>query len=160
MEPLLAPPSTTRVRYIIAYTAPPFRLVHRGLGELCVALGFGPIMVLGASYVEEQRFSFEAFYVSLPVAILIALVLYANEIPDRPGDAQAGKRTLPVRWSKQAVLTGYAVASFQSYKNDTYLVDSRNIWCRENPRREPGGGRWDRVSSRIEKLKTDGVKFD
>jgi hypothetical protein len=56
--------------------------------------------------------------------------------------------------------TGYAVAAFESHKNDTYLVESKNIWCRENPRREPGGGRWDRLSSRIEKLKTDGVKFD
>jgi 1,4-dihydroxy-2-naphthoate polyprenyltransferase len=27
----------------IFYTAPPLRLVHRGLGEVCVALGFGPI---------------------------------------------------------------------------------------------------------------------
>jgi len=92
----------------IAYTAPPFRLVHRGLGEICVALGFGPIMVLGASYVQEQRFTFEAFYVSLPVAILIALVLYVNEIPDRAGDAAAGKRTLPVRLSKDGVINLYA----------------------------------------------------
>jgi hypothetical protein len=34
------------------YTAPPLRLVHRGLGELATALGFGPIMVLGAYYVQ------------------------------------------------------------------------------------------------------------
>ena len=31
-----------------------------------------------------------------------------NEVPDRPGDGAAGKRTLPVRWSQQAVLLGYA----------------------------------------------------
>src|SRR5439155_11235269 len=93
----------------IAYTAPPFRLVHRGLGEIAVAAGFGPIMVLGAQYVQEQRFTGEAVFASIPVAILIALVLYANEIPDRPGDAKAGKRTLPVRWSKEAVLAGYAL---------------------------------------------------
>ena len=99
----------------IAYTAPPFRLVHRGLGELCVALGFGPIMVLGASYVQEQRFTFEAFYVSLPVAILIALVLYVNEIPDRAGDAAAGKRTLPVRLSREAVINLYASAIAATY---------------------------------------------
>jgi 1,4-dihydroxy-2-naphthoate polyprenyltransferase len=94
----------------IAYTAPPFRLVHRGLGEIAVAIGFGPLMVLGAQFVQEQRVTAEAGYASIPVAILIALVLYENEIPDRPGDASAGKRTLPVRWSKEAVLTGYALA--------------------------------------------------
>ncbi|CAN5136893.1 hypothetical protein BH20ACT24_BH20ACT24_05400 [soil metagenome] len=93
----------------IFYTAPPLRLVHRGVGEITVALGFGPIMVLGAFFVQFQAYTFEAFYASLPVAILIALVLYMNEVPDRAGDAAAGKRTLPVRLSKDAVLTGYAV---------------------------------------------------
>lgn len=91
----------------IAYTAPPFRLVHRGVGELAVALGFGPIMLLGAYFVQAERFSGEAVYLSIPVAILIALVLYVNEIPDRAGDGAAGKRTLPVRWSKTAVIRGY-----------------------------------------------------
>ena len=31
----------------VFYTAPPLKLVHRGLGEITTALGFGPIMVLG-----------------------------------------------------------------------------------------------------------------
>jgi 1,4-dihydroxy-2-naphthoate octaprenyltransferase len=92
----------------VFYTAPPFRLVHRGLGEIAVAVGFGPIMVLGTFYVQAQRLSLEALFVSLPVALLIALVLYVNEVPDRPGDAAAGKRTLPVRLSPPAVIRGYA----------------------------------------------------
>lgn len=92
----------------VFYTAPPLRLVHRGLGEIAVALGFGPIMLLGAFFVQAQRFTFEAVYLSIPVAILIALVLYVNEIPDRAGDAAAGKRTLPVRWSKDTVIAVYA----------------------------------------------------
>ncbi len=94
----------------VFYTAPPLRLVHRGLGEICVAIGFGPLMVLGAYYVQAQRFTFEAVYASIPVGILIALVLYMNEVPDRAGDAAAGKRTLPVRLSKQAVIVGYGTA--------------------------------------------------
>jgi 1,4-dihydroxy-2-naphthoate polyprenyltransferase len=92
----------------VFYTAPPLRLVHRGVGEIAVALGFGPIMLLGAFFVQAQRFTFEAVYLSLPVAILIALILYVNEIPDRAGDAAAGKRTLPVRWSKGTVIAVYA----------------------------------------------------
>jgi 1,4-dihydroxy-2-naphthoate octaprenyltransferase len=91
----------------VEYTAPPLRLVHRGVGEIAVALGFGPIMVLGAYFVQAQHLSWEAVYASLPVAILTALILYANEIPDRPGDAAAGKRTLPVRLPKRAIIAGY-----------------------------------------------------
>jgi 1,4-dihydroxy-2-naphthoate octaprenyltransferase len=91
----------------VAYTAPPFRLVHRGVGEIAVGLGFGPVMVLGAYYVQAQRFTAEAAFLSIPVAILVALILYVNEVPDRPGDAAADKRTLPVRLSREAVINGY-----------------------------------------------------
>lgn len=91
----------------IFYTAPPFKLAYRGLGDVAVALGFGPIMVLGAYYVVAQRYSWEAFYASLPVAILIMLVLYANQVPDRKGDAIGGKRTVAVRYSPQAITRGY-----------------------------------------------------
>ena len=92
----------------IFYTAPPFRLVHRGLGEVCVALGFGPIMVLGTYFVVAQRLSWEALYASLPVALLIMLVLYVNQVPDRPADERAGKRTIVVRLGKNAIVAGYA----------------------------------------------------
>ena len=91
----------------LAYTAAPFRLVHRGLGEICVALGFGPIMVLGSYFVVAERLSWEAFYASLPVAIFIMLVLYVNQIPDRPADEASGKRTIVVRLPKEMIVGGY-----------------------------------------------------
>ena len=99
----------------LAYSAPPLQLVHRGVGEVVTALGFGPVTTLGTYYVCAQRFSAEAVYVSLPVAVLIALILYVNEIPDRAGDAAVGKRTLPVRWPRQRVVTGYAVGVVLAY---------------------------------------------
>jgi 1,4-dihydroxy-2-naphthoate polyprenyltransferase len=92
------------------YTAPPLKLVHRGLGEIVVLLGFGPIMTLGAYFVQAREYDLEPLLASIPVGILIALVLYVNEVPDRPADAAAGKRTLPVRLSKDTVVNGYAAA--------------------------------------------------
>jgi 1,4-dihydroxy-2-naphthoate octaprenyltransferase len=99
----------------IFYTAPPLRLVHRGLGEICVALGFGPIMVLGTYYVVAERLSWEAAYASLPIALLIMLVLYVNQIPDRPADERAGKRTIVVRLPRSAIVTGYALSVAATY---------------------------------------------
>jgi 1,4-dihydroxy-2-naphthoate octaprenyltransferase len=100
----------------LGYTAPPLKFVYRGLGEVAVALGFGPLMLLGA-YVVQTRgaLAWEPFVASIPIALLVALILYVNEIPDRRGDAHAGKRTLPVRFSRSAVVTGYNVAVAAAY---------------------------------------------
>ncbi|TMD15846.1 MAG: prenyltransferase [Chloroflexi bacterium] len=97
------------------YTAPPLRLVHRGLGELCVALGFGPIMVLGTYFVQTGRYAVRPLVLSIPVAILVMLILYANEVPDRVADGRAGKRTLVVRFSPAWVLRGYAASAAAAY---------------------------------------------
>lgn len=99
----------------VFYTAPPFRLVHRGLGEISTAIGFGPVMVLGAYVVQTKEFALEPFIASIPVAILIALVLYVNEIPDRHSDASVGKNTLPVRLSSEVVTNGFLVASLAAF---------------------------------------------
>jgi 1,4-dihydroxy-2-naphthoate octaprenyltransferase len=95
----------------VAYTAPPLKLVHRGLGEIAVAIGFGPIMLLGAYVVQTGRIAAEPLVVSITIGILVALILFVNEIPDRSGDASAGKRTLPVRFSPSIVQIGYLVAA-------------------------------------------------
>lgn len=97
------------------YTAPIFHLAHRGLGEVMVALGFGPIVVLGAYFVQTGRFSSEALWASIPVALLIVAVLYINEIPDRPWDARTGKRTLVVRLSPSAMVNGYWLLAVVTY---------------------------------------------
>ncbi len=100
----------------IGYTAPPLKLVYRGLGEIAVAVGFGPLMLLGAYVVQTGgAISWEPLVASIPIALLVALILYVNEIPDRRGDARAGKRTLPVRFSRDAVLLGWDAAVVAAY---------------------------------------------
>jgi 1,4-dihydroxy-2-naphthoate polyprenyltransferase len=94
-----------------AYSVPPLRLVHRGLGEPVTALGFGPVMTVGTYVACAGRWSGQAVLASLPVAILIALVLYVNQVPDRDGDGAVGKNTLIVRWTPAQVQAGYAVAA-------------------------------------------------
>jgi len=99
----------------IVYTAGPFRLVYEGFGELAVALGFGPLIVLGSYYVQAQALTFPAFLVSLPVALLIALVLYINEFPDYDGDKAAGKKTVVVILGKKRAVAVYHVAVLLVY---------------------------------------------
>ena len=99
----------------VAYTAPPLKLVYRGLGEIAVAVGFGPIMLLGAYVVQTGRLAWEPFVLSLVPGALIALILFVNEIPDRRSDAEAGKRTLPTRFSPDMIRTGYLVVALAAF---------------------------------------------
>lgn len=99
----------------VAYTAPPLKLVYRGLGEIAVAIGFGPIMLLGAYVVQTGRLAAEPILLSLVPGIFIALILFVNEIPDRRSDAEAGKRTLPTRFSPDIIRTGYLVAALAAF---------------------------------------------
>ena len=89
------------------YTAPPFKLAYRGLGEVAVGLGFGPLLVLGSYYVQTQSFSIEAALASIPLGLLVMLILYVNEIPDRTWDDEAGKRTFVARIKESAIVRGY-----------------------------------------------------
>ncbi len=91
------------------YSAPPIHLAHRGLGELAVGLGFGPLIVAGTYWVQTRQWSNEALFASLPIGLLIAAVLYINEIPDRVWDAKTGKRTVVVRLDPQTAIVGYAL---------------------------------------------------
>jgi 1,4-dihydroxy-2-naphthoate octaprenyltransferase len=100
----------------LGYTAPPLKFVYRGLGEVAVAIGFGPLMLLGAYVVQTGgTLAWEPFVASIPIALLVMLILYVNEIPDRRGDARVGKRTLPVRFSRTAVINGYRAAAAAAY---------------------------------------------
>lgn len=97
------------------YTAPPIRLVHRGFGELAVGLGFGPVVVMGSYWVQAQSWSNQVLVASVPVGLLIAAVLFMNEIPDRYWDTKAGKRTLVTRMSPPTSIVGYAVLMASAY---------------------------------------------
>ena len=99
----------------IFYVGPPFKLAYRGVGELIVGLNFGPVMVLGAYYVQAGTLSLVPFLASIPIGLLIAAVLWINEFPDMDADGAVGKRTLVLRlgYSKSVgVYTGMIVLSY------------------------------------------------
>lgn len=79
------------------YVGPPFRLAYRGIGELVVGINFGPVMTLGAYYVQTGSFAVEPLLASIPVGLLIAAVLWINEFPDMDADKAVGKNTLVLR---------------------------------------------------------------
>lgn len=91
-----------------AYSAAPLRLNGRGLGELCVLLGFLGV-VMGADYVQRRAFSLLPLVVGVPYALLVTNLLYINQFPDRKADAAAGKRHLVLRLPLQKAVLAYPV---------------------------------------------------
>lgn len=89
-----------------AYSAPPFKLMSRGLGEAAVACGW-LIVVVGADYVQRGAFSSLPFVAALPYALHVANVLYINQFPDYKADASAGKRNWVVRLGPMRARFGY-----------------------------------------------------
>lgn len=85
------------------YHAPPLRLSYRGLGELAVALAYGPLIACGAYLVQRGTVSPTVALASLPLGLLIAGFLWINEFPDWEADRSAGKRTLVVRLGRPAL---------------------------------------------------------
>jgi len=80
----------------LTYTAPPLKYKYKGLGEFSVFLMWGPLMVEGAYFVQRQAFSLEAFWVSIPFGLLVALVLLINNLRDAQHDRVQGIVTLPI----------------------------------------------------------------
>jgi len=62
-----------------------------------VALEFGPVTVLGTYFVLARTFDPAAIVLSISLGLLVAGILWINEVPDIPADSAVGKRTLVVR---------------------------------------------------------------
>jgi 1,4-dihydroxy-2-naphthoate octaprenyltransferase len=90
-----------------AYSGPPLSLNSRGLGELCIVIAFGLLIVIGADYVQRAEFALFPLLVAIPYGLLASSLLYINQFPDREADAQAGKHHLVVRFGPQRARWGY-----------------------------------------------------
>jgi len=89
------------------YTAPPVRYGYRGLGEVFVALNMGPVMVAGTASALAGHFVPRAFWLSIPVGLMVALILYYQSLPDIIDDESVGKQTVAVRLGKPAAVWGF-----------------------------------------------------
>lgn len=77
------------------YTAPPLKLAYRGLGEVAVFWAMGVLMVLGSYLVHQPAAGLAApLAASLPIGLLVAAILHANNVRDLDDDRRLGKRTL------------------------------------------------------------------
>lgn len=106
----------------VFYTARPLSWVTRGIGEVMVALNFGVLMTVGTYYVQAGDVTRDSVLASIPVALLVALVLYVNEFPDFHADTATNKRTLVVRLGRERAAKLYGVMGAAAFGSVVVLV--------------------------------------
>jgi 1,4-dihydroxy-2-naphthoate polyprenyltransferase len=99
----------------VFYTMPPIRYGYRGFGELSLLFNFGPIICLGAFYVQTRSIAWEPFVVSLVPGFLMWSMIVINEIPDYEEDRQAGKLNLVARFGKKPGVILYVAGLVCAY---------------------------------------------
>ncbi len=99
----------------IAYTGGPFPLGYYGLGDLFVFIFFGLAAVAGTYYVQVGSVSAAAWWMAIPVGLIITAILVVNNLRDIENDRAAGKHTLAVMMGEKATRVEYVTCLAIAY---------------------------------------------
>ncbi len=114
----------------LAYTGGPYPLGYNGLGDVFVLIFFGFVAVCGTAYVQLGYVPDLAWWASAPVGALATAILVVNNLRDREGDAEVGKRTMAVRLGATAARAEYVLLIAIAYAVPIILAttSSLSLW--------------------------------
>lgn len=102
--------------FVFSYNGVPVRLVNRGWGEIAIFLAWGPLMVIGAYYVQARSLSsFWPLVVAFPSGIMTTLVLLINEFADKEADFTTGRKTWVILFGFKKSLFIYLILALSCY---------------------------------------------
>jgi 1,4-dihydroxy-2-naphthoate polyprenyltransferase len=113
--PVLAMLGLLAIAAAVTYTAGPKPFGYLGLGELFVFIFFGPVAVVGTSFVMTHSVTRLALLASIAMGSLVTAILVVNNLRDIASDLAAGKRTLAVRIGRRATRWEYTVLIAVAY---------------------------------------------
>ncbi|GHV67551.1 hypothetical protein FACS1894199_13260 [Bacteroidia bacterium] len=79
-----------------SYSGAPLRLSYRGLGEVLIGIMFGPLLMSGVYYSACGQLNEQLLFISIPVGLLVANIIYTHSIMDYEPDKEVGKITFAV----------------------------------------------------------------
>lgn len=82
------------------YTAGPFPLAYKGLGDFFVIIFFGLVAVGGLFFILTGRYDTESFVLGLQIGFLNTILIAINNLRDIETDRKVDKKTLAVRLGK------------------------------------------------------------
>ncbi len=101
----------------LAYTGGPLPYGYYGLGDLMVFIFFGPVAVMGTTYIQARSTWSPglALAASFPMGLLIVAILVVNNLRDMHTDRKAGKHTLAVRLGERGTRIEYSLCLVLAY---------------------------------------------
>ncbi len=93
---------------MLGYVGGPVPYGYRGLGEVFVFVFFGLAATVGSRFVHDRTSPFDAWVLAVPMGMLAAAILVANNLRDLDTDRTAGKRTLAVILGRRRTRRLYA----------------------------------------------------
>lgn len=106
---------TAAIISAIAYTGGPFPLGYYGLGDIFVFIFFGLAAVTGTYYVQSGSVSTAAWWMSVPVGLIVTAILVVNNLRDIENDCKAGKHTLAVMLGARGARIEYLLCVVSAY---------------------------------------------
>lgn len=99
----------------VAYTGGPYPLGYHGLGDIFVFIFFGLAAVAGTYYVQAGFVSSAAWWMAVPIGLIITAILVVNNLRDLESDRKAGKHTLAVRFGETGTKIEYMLCMGVAY---------------------------------------------
>ncbi|MFQ3544728.1 1,4-dihydroxy-2-naphthoate polyprenyltransferase [Halobacillus rhizosphaerae] len=87
------------------YTGGPYPIAYTPFGEVTAGFFMGTIIIGISYYIQTLTINSEVVIVSIPVAIFVGSILLANNIRDRVGDEENGRRTLAILFGHNGAVT-------------------------------------------------------
>lgn len=97
------------------YVLPPFGFKYRAMGDLIVFAAFGIGITLGSYMVQSRAFSLSAIPYAIPIGLIVAAILHANNMRDVADDRAVSVRTLAVLLGFSASRIFYVAMVLGSY---------------------------------------------
>ena len=86
--------------FAYGYTGGPFPLSYNGLGEAAAFIFFGPVAVVGTSYLQTKNFSTLSLITGTGPGFISACILAINNLRDIVSDTETNKKTLAVNFGE------------------------------------------------------------
>ena len=104
------------------YTGGPYPLSYKGIADIFVLIFFGIIAVCGTYYVQVGTVSLPVFIASFSPGLFSMNILGVNNLRDISTDANAGKKTLAVRFGSKFAIIMYDILNFSACLLIPYLL--------------------------------------